>query len=197
LWPPAPVKKRLPITSMARLTELRHGLGTVFRAIDKSQDVSRQQEVISSSIFGIAESLREIESGISNWPIYPTGEDAMDSDTVAMGEQNRLADYAAAFEKFARLLKPGDSAGRYRELLDLRARVDVSRKKFAELKANSNVVGTQAVIQEGGNLLMLLARIRSCEKSLCMEIIQEWKNGLASIGNDLSIVCMSQRPTQE
>jgi hypothetical protein len=181
----------------AKMTELRHGLGTVLRAIDKSQDVSRQQEAISSSIFGIAESLREILSGISDWPVYPTGEDTIDSDTAATGEQNRLGDYAAAFEGLARLLKPADSAERYRELLDLRARVDVSRKKFAELKVNRNVVGTAAVAQEGENLLSLLVQARASEKALCMAIIQEWKNGIASIVNDLSFVCGRPRPTPE
>jgi hypothetical protein len=172
----------------AKIAELKYGLGTVLRAIDKSQDVSRQQEAISSSVLGIAESLREILTGVSNWPVYPTGEDTIDSDAAATGGQNYLGHYAAAFENLARLLKPADSAGRYHELLDLRARADVSRKKFAELKANRNIVGTAAVAQEGEHLLSLLAQMRGCEKELCMAVVQEWRNGIASIIDEMGFV---------
>jgi hypothetical protein len=165
-------------------SEMRVALSRVARTIDKSQDLSKQQQIISTSVRPISSSIASVDSRVKSWPVQQTGTDSTGHLTL----ESHLADYAILFTKFGEALVPQNSSEIYGKLFALREQIGISEAKFANLKKTKQKVGAAAVLQEGRHLQGLLAQQRQLERDLALTVVNEWTDAISVLVSGLNEV---------
>jgi hypothetical protein len=156
---------------------MRFALGSIARVIDKTQDVSKQQQAVGGCVQEIGTTLDAVSSSEKAWPHQETGEPV--TNTVVV--HSHLPAFASCFQTFSEAITPQDSAARYRELLEVRRLAAARRSKFADLKKAKRKVGAAALLHEGRQLQALLSRERTLERDLAASLASEWQGAVAAL----------------
>ena len=148
----------------------------------KNANVMKQHEVLKSSVANISATLTEINKRIEKWPIQPTeksNSSEIEKDPIT------FADISHVFEFFGNLVGPLEAGEAYKKVIDIRKKVQESKRKFENLKANIDNVGPEAVLKEATNLRPLLSALRKAESDFVYVLMHQWRAAIQTIHSDL------------
>jgi hypothetical protein len=149
--------------------------GDFVRGLDRTTNILKQQQSLSSSISDAGLSLAEITRVLRHWPRFETGKDAPDRPSPA-----KFPDYSSIFLFYAKLLETCDLQPTHEHLVELRRTTNASRKRYAELLRMKATVGPVEVLQEALKLKEHLANLHRAEVDFCCVLVNQWRAMLQS-----------------
>ncbi|OHT06947.1 hypothetical protein TRFO_24909 [Tritrichomonas foetus] len=147
----------------------------------KSHDLMKQQETIKNSMANVSQTLADLAKRVESWPKQLTDEDENDDLQIDID----LTNYSRIFGVFASVIAPLESGESYKKLVEIRNKVNESRKRLDNLKASKNIVGPEAVLEEATKLRPLLHQLRNTEAEFVYVLMHHWRAATQTISTDL------------